>query len=58
MFYFFDKREDCSLITTGKEKDECLEKYMKFHSYKVVKSLFNYAKTAIFAGLWVNRYVT
>lgn len=47
---------DCDLITNLNEKTQCQKKYLEFYSYKLVKSIFNFAKVSIFAGLWVNRY--
>jgi hypothetical protein len=29
---------------------------LKFYNYKLVKSIFNYGKAAIYAGLWTGRY--
>ncbi len=49
-------REDCfNLNETLKE--DCLKEGMEFYSYKRIKSVFNYGKTAIYAGLWNTRYV-
>jgi hypothetical protein len=49
---------DCSSIYDSNKKLECFEKQLNFHNYKLVKSLFNYGKAAIYAGLWYNRYVS
>lgn len=38
------------------QRNECLKAYIEFYSYKLVKSMFNFAKTSVYAGLWVNRY--
>lgn len=35
---------------------ECQKKLLNFYSYKLVKSIYNYGKTAIYAGLWNKRY--
>ncbi|CAF0705604.1 unnamed protein product [Brachionus calyciflorus] len=37
------------------EKVECVKEYMEFYSYKMVKSVFNFAKIAVYAGLWNSR---
>lgn len=37
---------------------ECLNQMMEFYSYKLIKSVFNYGKTAIYAGLWATRNVS
>ena len=51
-------RDDCfSSQITEQEKNNCLKTYMEFYSYKLVRSMFNFAKTSVYAGLWVNRYV-
>jgi hypothetical protein len=39
------------------DKNSCLKAYMEFYSYKLVKSMFNFAKTSVYAGLWASRYV-
>ena len=38
-------------------KTECVNDLMKFYSYKMIKSVFNYGKLAIYAGLWATRHV-
>lgn len=42
---------------SGDEKKECLDTYMKFYSFKLVKSMINFAKTSVYAGIWALRYV-
>lgn len=49
-------REDCFSLTEPGRQDECLTAMMEFYSYKMIKGIFNYGKTAIYAGLWNNRY--
>ena len=39
------------------KKEECINDLMNFYSYKMIKSVFNYGKTAIYAGLWATRHV-
>lgn len=36
--------------------DNCNQEKLKFYNYKLVKSIFNYGKAAIYAFLWNNRY--
>ena len=36
--------------------DNCNQEKLKFYNYKLVKSIFNYGKAAIYAGLWTGRY--
>jgi hypothetical protein len=48
-------RETCDDLE-GTDKAECLREYMEFYSYKLVNSMFNYGKVAIYAGLWASRY--
>ena len=48
---------DCSSIQDQKEKQECFKKQLDFHNYKLVKSIFNFGKSAIYAGLWSFRNV-
>jgi hypothetical protein len=51
-----NNRENCLLLNVN-EQNDCLSKQIYFHSYKVIKGIFNYGKTAIYAGLWASRYV-
>ena len=54
-----DCRDDCysnQLSMNEEQKNTCLKQYMEFYSYKLVKSMFNFAKTSVYAGLWANRY--
>lgn len=48
-------RQDCSELQPNLQ-EECLNDLMEFYSYKMIKGIFNYGKTAIYAGLWVSRY--
>ena len=52
-----DCRENC-LELDDTMKEECLKEVMEFYSYKLIKSVFNYGKLAIYAGLWNTRYVS
>ena len=42
----------------GAEQAECFEKLLDFHSYRLVKSVFNFGKASIYFGLWNLRYVS
>lgn len=50
-------REDCFALNETREKEKCINDLMIFYSYKMIKSVFNYGKTAIYAGLWATRHV-
>jgi hypothetical protein len=38
------------------ERSGCLETQLNYFTYRLVKSVYNYGKLAIYAGVWVNRY--
>lgn len=48
---------DCSSVTDPKAREACFKDQLDFHNYKLVKSIFNFGKASIYAGLWVQRYV-
>jgi hypothetical protein len=51
-------QSNCDSLTDPVKQAECQKKYLEFYSYKLVKSIFNFAKVSIFAGLWASRYVS
>ena len=48
-------KSDCS-DKLGDERKACLDQLIEYHSYKLVKSLFNFGKASIYNGLWRLRY--
>lgn len=50
-------REDCLKLNETLQT-ECLNQMMQFYSYKYIKSVFNFGKSAIYAGLWATRFVS
>jgi len=49
-------RSDCSALTNVNEISACKKQHLEFYSFRMIKSMFNFAKVSIFAGLWVERY--
>ena len=56
LFIFLNVRDDCLRGNTT-DKPKCYQQLIEFYSYKLVKSIFNYGKISIYAGLWVKRFV-
>ncbi|RNA11134.1 hypothetical protein BpHYR1_009948 [Brachionus plicatilis] len=47
--------EDCNSVPLS-EKSKCIQAYAEFYNYRMVKSVFNFAKVSVYAGLWNSRY--
>ena len=49
-------RENC-LALNDTMKFECLNQMIEFYTYKYLKGVFNFGKSAVYAGLWAKRNV-
>ena len=47
----------CSALSDINARTICYQDQLNFYNYKLVKSIFNFGKASIYAGLWINRYV-
>jgi hypothetical protein len=47
--------ENC-LAQLETERDKCFEKQLNYLNYRLVKSVFNIGKSAIYAGMWLERF--
>lgn len=46
----------CNSCPSIGDTSECLEKQVEYFNYKLVRSIFNFGKSAIYNGIWTNRY--
>lgn len=53
-----DCRDDCSALngTSELEVESCYVNYMEYYNYKFVKSMVNFGKMSVYAGIWAIRY--
>jgi hypothetical protein len=45
----------CDNCSSMNDKSECLGKQVEYFNYKLVRSIFNFGKSAIYHGIWINR---